>query len=60
MIGINCPLSAVHVNRALRQLRERGLVTFQHGRVDYDSYERLAEFAEFDPAYLDQKGPLLP
>lgn len=53
-------LSAVHVNRALRQLREKGLVTFQNGRVQYDNYQRLTEFADFDPDYLDQEGPLLP
>lgn len=53
-------LSAVHVNRALRQLREKGLVTFQNGRVNFDSYDRLVAFAGFDPAYLDQTGPFLP
>lgn len=68
--GYECPLtqyhladalglSAVHVNRALRQLREKGLVTFQNGRVDFDNYDNLVAFAEFDPIYLDHKGPLL-
>ncbi|MHC5653347.1 Crp/Fnr family transcriptional regulator [Stappia sp. ICDLI1TA098] len=52
-------LSAVHVNRVLRQMREQGMVTFRDGFVSFDDYERLAEFAEFDPAYLDQVGPLL-
>ncbi len=68
--GYNCPLtqyhladalglSAVHVNRVLRQLRERGLVTFQDGKVTFDDYDRLVKFAEFDQEYLDQTGPLL-
>ncbi len=68
--GYDCPLtqyhladalglSAVHVNRVLRQLRERGLVTFRGGKVAFDNYERLVEFAEFDQEYLDQVGPLL-
>jgi len=68
--GYDCPLtqyliadalglSAVHVNRCLRQLREAGLVTFQGGRVEFIDHDRLVEFARFDPAYLDQAGPLL-
>jgi len=52
-------LSAVHVNRCLRTLREDGLVTFQAGEVVFDDHEGLVEFAKFDPAYLDQIGPLL-
>lgn len=52
-------LSAVHVNRILRKLRERGLVTFRDGHVTFDDHDRLVEFAEFDSAYLDQTGPLL-
>ncbi len=52
-------LSAVHVNRVLRQLREKGLLTFRDGYVRFDDYDRLADFADFDPTYLDQIGPLL-
>lgn len=53
-------LSAVHVNRVLRLLREAKLLTFRDGFVGFENYDRLAEFAQFDPAYLDQVGPLLP
>lgn len=52
-------LSAIHVNRVLRELREAGLVTFRNGFVTFDDYERLIDFAQFDPTYLDQIGPLL-
>lgn len=52
-------LSAVHVNRVLRHLREEGLATFQHGLVTINDHDRLVALAEFDPAYLDQTGPLL-
>jgi CRP-like cAMP-binding protein len=52
-------LSSVHVNRVLRQLRESGLVTFRDGQVTIDDYDGLVELADFDPAYLDQTGPLL-
>ncbi|MFN3627681.1 MAG: Crp/Fnr family transcriptional regulator [Parvibaculum sp.] len=52
-------LSAVHVNRVLRTLREAGMVTFRDGLVTFDAYDRLTAFSEFDPTYLDQIGPLL-
>jgi CRP-like cAMP-binding protein len=68
--GYSCPLtqymladalglSAVHVNRVLRELREDGLVTFHHGQVVYQDLEGLIAFAEFDRAYLDHDGPLM-
>ena len=68
--GFSCPLtqyhladalglSAVHVNRVLRHLREEGLVTFQKGQVSFDDFEGLVELAGFDADYLDQDGPLL-
>jgi CRP-like cAMP-binding protein len=68
--GYRCPLTqyhladalgltAVHVNRVLRRLREDGLVNFRDGYVAFGHYRRLAELAGFDPTYLDQKGPLL-
>lgn len=68
--GFSCPLtqyhladalglSAIHVNRTLRELREDGLLTFQKGQVTIHDFDRLADLAEFDRAYLDQEGPLL-
>ncbi len=52
-------LSAIHVNRVLRKLREDELVTFRDGFVTFNNYEGLVKLADFDPAYLDQKRPLL-
>ncbi|MCF8510455.1 MAG: Crp/Fnr family transcriptional regulator [Rhodobacteraceae bacterium] len=52
-------LSAVHVNRVLRQLREAGMVTFRDGFVMYEDYDKMAKFAQFDPSYMDHQGPLL-
>jgi CRP-like cAMP-binding protein len=52
-------LSAVHLNRVLRQLREKGLLTFRNGEVVFDDFNRLIAVAAFDTAYLDQDGPLL-
>jgi CRP-like cAMP-binding protein len=68
--GFDCPLtqyhladalglSAVHVNRVLRHLREEGLVTFQKGRVVFDDLAGLTALAGFNPEYLDHEGPLL-
>lgn len=68
--GFKCPLSqylladalglsAVHINRVLRELREENMLTFQKGRVTYDNYEGLVKLADFDRAYLDHDGPLL-
>jgi CRP-like cAMP-binding protein len=68
--GFACPISqymladalgltAVHINRIMRQLREEGLLTFRSGQVIFDDFERLVELADFDTAYLDQDGPLL-
>ena len=34
-------LTAIHVNRVLRQLRERGLVTFRDGRVEFHDLKSL-------------------
>jgi CRP-like cAMP-binding protein len=52
-------LSAVHVNRVLRQLREMGLVTFRDGVVTFDDYDGLVKFTGFELTYLDQVEPML-
>ncbi len=69
-LGYDCPLSqymladatglsAVHVNRVLRELRDDGLVTFQRGKVAIHDFDGLVALADFDKTYLDQEGPLL-
>lgn len=68
--GFDCPLtqyhladalglSAVHVNRVLRHLRQEELMTFRKGRVSIDNFEGLKDLAQFDIEYLDHDGPLL-
>ncbi len=52
-------LSAVHINRVLRELRESGLLTFHRGQVEILDFDGLVDLAEFDFDYLDQDGPLL-
>lgn len=45
-------LSAVHMNRVLRELRERNLVTFKSGQVRIHDLASLQWTAEFTPGYL--------
>lgn len=51
-------LSAVHVNRTIRDLRNRKLLSWAGNQVLFSSFENLAAFADFDPTYLNlQKEP---
>jgi CRP-like cAMP-binding protein len=63
--GFDCPLnqhaladalglSAIHVNRTLRQLRERGLVTLSGHRMLIHDLSALRDLAEYNSSYLDQ------
>lgn len=45
-------LTPVHVNRTLKELRTRELVSFRSGRVTIHDPEGLKRIGEFDPAYL--------
>jgi CRP-like cAMP-binding protein len=45
-------LTQIHVNRTLKELRERQLVHFRSGRVRILDLDGLVGVAEFDPAYL--------
>jgi CRP-like cAMP-binding protein len=47
-------LTAIHVNRVLRQLRERDLVTFREGHVQFHDLARLRSLAGWHSGYLDQ------
>jgi len=51
-LGDALGLSTVHVNRTLQQLRADGLITWQGQAVRIHDWDRLAEIAGFDPAYL--------
>lgn len=52
-------LSAAHVNRVLRELRDDGMVTFPHGNVTIQDLAALVALADFDKSNLDHDGPLL-
>jgi len=49
-------MTAIHLNRVLRQLREEQVVFFRNGMVIFPNVEQAAEITGFDLAYLDQ-GP---
>ena len=49
-------LTAIHVNRILRQLRERKLLTFRDGHVTFHDLPRLCQLAGHHSGYLDQVG----
>jgi CRP-like cAMP-binding protein len=51
-------LTAIHVNRVLRQLREQGLVTFRDGQVVFHDLPGLRRLAEHHGGYLDQADSL--
>jgi CRP-like cAMP-binding protein len=65
--GFTCPLNqylladalgltAIYVNRVLRQLREKGLVTFREGHVVFHDLAGLRALAEYHSGYLDQNN----
>lgn len=47
-----CGITSVHVNRMLRDLRERGLLHMQAGVVTIADRPALYRLCEFDPGYL--------
>lgn len=47
-------LSAVHINRTVRGLREDGLIELQHQVIKLLNIPALKEIAGFNPAYLDE------
>jgi CRP-like cAMP-binding protein len=46
-------LTAIHVNRVLRELREGGLLTFRRGIVTFNDFDRLVELTGFDAGPFD-------
>lgn len=45
-------LTAVHVNRTLRKLREAGLAVVRDGFASIPDLQKIRNFADFDPTYL--------
>jgi CRP-like cAMP-binding protein len=51
-LGNTVGLSTVHVNRTLHDLRNNGLITFEHKRLTVLKVDRLIEISGFNPNYL--------
>lgn len=51
-LGEICGLTAIHVNRVIRDLREWSLVTFRASVVEIHDLPGLTELGAFEPAYL--------
>ena len=57
MIAEALGLTAVHVNRTMRVLRERRLADVARGILQVNDLQDLAAVAEFDPHYLELRSP---
>lgn len=53
-----CGVTPVHVNRALRRLKEEGLAEVRRGDLYTNDWSALCTFADFDPSYLYGEPPL--
>jgi CRP-like cAMP-binding protein len=51
-------LTAIHLNRILRQLRERRLLTFRNGQIVFHDLPGLRQLAGHHGGYLDQGKPV--
>ena len=53
-----CGTTAIHMNRALGQLKKEGIAEFRRGTLYVADRDRLEQFAGFNPDYLYGEGPL--
>lgn len=51
-LGEAMGLTPIHINRTLRALRDRGVVTWRNRQVDVHDWDELETLADFDPAYF--------
>jgi len=56
ILGDALGLTAIHVNRVLRQLRERKLLTVRKGRVHIHDLRGLRKLSGFKGSYLNSRG----
>ena len=53
-----CGTTAIHMNRALGQLKKEGIAEFRRGTLYVSDRAKLEEFAGFNPDYLYGQGQL--
>jgi CRP-like cAMP-binding protein len=51
-IGDALGLSTVHVNRVLKEMRSRRLLSLRNGRVELFNYDEFSKRVDYDPHYL--------
>lgn len=56
-LGDATGLTSVHVNRTLKQLRNRSVVTMRAGRVTVHDWDQLVMVGDFDDAFMLLDGP---
>jgi CRP-like cAMP-binding protein len=56
-LGDATGLTSVHINRTLRELRERSIVTVKSGDVTIHDWDRLVATGEFDDGFMLLSGP---
>lgn len=53
-----CGTTAVHINRVIKAVRQRGLLEINRGRVTLPDRQALEQFSRFTPDYLYGEGSL--
>ncbi len=56
-LGDATGLTSVHVNRTLKELRTRAIVTMRSGRVTVHDWDQLVLVGDFDDAFMLLDGP---
>jgi len=51
-LGEACGMTPVHINRMLRELRERKLLQMRRGRITIFDLAALRQLSDYDPSYL--------
>lgn len=55
-LGDATGLTPVHINRTIKELRERSIVDLRGGTVTINDWDRLVSTGDFDPTYLLLEG----
>jgi CRP-like cAMP-binding protein len=56
-LGDATGMTGVHVNRTLKELRDKSVLDFREGKVTIHDWDRLVRTGDFDPAFLLLDSP---
>ncbi|OYX69102.1 MAG: Crp/Fnr family transcriptional regulator [Rhizobiales bacterium 32-66-11] len=51
-LGDALSISKVHMSRTMKELRAKGLITWEEDRLTIPDWDAISDFANFDPTYL--------